>query len=82
MGEDNTYVLEFPEDNLVIRLAQEMKCEIKFTNPLQINFFTKTNVEEFTRRLLLELDTIRRNADAQKYQNNKKFEEELQKIQA
>lgn len=70
MSESDAYVLEFPEDNTIIRVAQEMKLEIKFTNPLQINFFTKQNVEEFTRKLLLELDSIKRNADTQKQLNN------------
>ena len=58
MPEDDMYVLELPQDNTIIRVAQEMNCEIKFTSPLQINFFTKQNVEEFTRRLLLELSSI------------------------
>lgn len=52
-----------------------MKFEIKFTTPLQINFFTKENVEEFTKRLLLELHAIKHNTEAQKQLNNKKFEE-------
>lgn len=64
----------------MIQLAQEMKFEIKFTTPLQINFFTKENVEEFTKRLLLELHAIRHNTEAQKQLNNKKFEEQLQGV--
>lgn len=58
MTEDDAYVLELPQDNTIIRVAQEMNCEIKFTNPLQINFFTKQNLEEFTRKLLQELSLI------------------------